>query len=94
MFMPYLLNALIISLINEGVKPLTPECLNAIINVVIPMARPAMNEDDPLTSRQFSIPASMYRALRKASAVSGKSQAQIVRDALDVELEKAEYKSS
>ena len=53
-----------------------------------------MNEDDPLTSRQFSIPASMYRALRKASEVSGKSQAQIVREALEVEIEKAEYKRS
>jgi len=92
--MPYPLNALIVSLINEGVKGLTHERLNDIINAVIPMARPAMNEDDPLTSRQFSIPASMYRALRKASEVSGKSQAQIVREALEVEIEKAEYKRS
>ena len=55
------------------------------------MARPAMNEDDPLTARQFSIPASMFKALKRASAVSGKSAAQIVRDALAVELEKPEY---
>lgn len=51
-----------------------------------------MNEDDPLTSRQFSIPASMFKALKKASAVSGKSAAQIVREALAVELAKADYK--
>ncbi len=51
-----------------------------------------MNEDDPLTSRQFSIPASMYKALKKASVVSGKSAAQIVRDALADELAKDEYK--
>ena len=58
------------------------------------MARPAMNDDDPLTARQFSIPASMFKALRKASAVSGKSAAQIVREALSVELGKAEYKGN
>jgi len=52
-----------------------------------------MNEDDPLTARQFSIPASMFIALKKASAVSGKSSAQIVRDALAVELGKPEYNS-
>ena len=56
------------------------------------MARPAMNKDDPLTSRQFSIPASMYKALARASEVSGKSAAQIVRDALSQELKRAEYK--
>jgi len=53
-----------------------------------------MNDDDPLTARQFSIPASMFKALRKASAVSGKSAAQIVREALSVELGKAEYKGN
>ena len=58
------------------------------------MARPAMNDDDPLTARQFSIPASMFKALKKASAVSGKSAAQIVREALAVELAKDAYKSS
>jgi len=57
------------------------------------MARPAIDEDDPLTARQFSIPTSMFKALRKASAVSGKSAAQIVRDALAEELKKSEYKS-
>ena len=58
------------------------------------MARPPINEDDPLTSRQFSIPISMFRALRVASEVSGKSAAQIVREALAIELEKPEYKGS
>jgi hypothetical protein len=33
----------------------------------------------------------MFRALRKASEVSGKSAAQIVREALAVELAKSEY---
>jgi len=56
------------------------------------MARPPINEDDPLTSRQFSIPISMFRALKKASEVSGKSAAQIVREALAEELAKPEYK--
>jgi len=57
------------------------------------MARQPINEDDLLTARQFSIPTSMVKALRNAAAVSGKSQAQIVREALAVELEKEEYKS-
>jgi len=35
----------------------------------------------------------MSRALRKASEVFGKSAAQIVREALAVELEKSEYNS-
>jgi len=58
------------------------------------MARPAIDEDDPLVQKAFSIPASMSKVLRKASAVSGKSAAQIVRDALAVELEKEEYKGA
>lgn len=57
------------------------------------MARKPMDEDDPLTSKQYSIPASMYKKLKKAAAVSGKSAAQIVREALAVELEKDDYKS-
>ena len=52
-----------------------------------------MNENDLLTARQFSIPTSMVIALRKAAEVSGKSQAQIVREALAVELEKPDYNS-
>ncbi len=56
------------------------------------MARPPINKDDPLTSRQYSIPISMFLALRKASEVSGKSAAQIVREALAVELAKPQYK--
>ena len=57
------------------------------------MARPPLNENDLLTARQFSIPTSMVIALRKAAEVSGKSQAQIVREALAVELEKPDYNS-
>lgn len=68
------------------------EWLNDTINMVIQMARPPIDKDDPLTSRQFSIPISMFLALREASEVSGKSAAQIVREALAVELEKDEYK--
>ncbi len=56
------------------------------------MARLPIDEDDPLTARQFSIPISLYRALKKASEVTGKSAAQIVREALAAELEKDEYK--
>jgi hypothetical protein len=58
------------------------------------MARPPIDEDDPLTARQFSIHASMFKVLRKAAAVSGKSAAQIVRDALAQELKKQEYKGT
>jgi len=58
------------------------------------MARPPIDEDDPLVSKQVSIPVSMHKALKRAKAVSGKSEAQIVRDALAVELAKKEYKSS
>ena len=55
------------------------------------MARPAIDEDDPLVQKAFSIPASMSKALKKASAVSGKSAAQIVREALAAELAKKQY---
>jgi len=56
------------------------------------MARPPIDEDEPLVSKQFSTPVSMTRKLKKAAAVSGKSAAQIVREALAVELEKDDYK--
>ena len=55
------------------------------------MARKPIDEDDPLVSKQFSIPVSMTRKLRRASDVSGKSAAQIVREALSVELAKPDY---
>ncbi len=58
------------------------------------MARKPIDEDDPLVSKQFSIPVSMTRNLKRASAVSGKSAAQIVREALAVELAKPDYKGS
>ena len=50
-----------------------------------------MNESDPLVQKSISIPVSVFTALKRAKAVSGKSEAQIVRDALAVELEKDEY---
>lgn len=56
------------------------------------MARRPMDEDDPLVSKQISVPVSMHKALKRAKAVSGKSEAQIVREALAVELEKDDYK--
>ena len=56
------------------------------------MARPPMNESDPSVQKSISIPVSMFTALKRAKAVSGKSEAQIVRDALIAELEKEEYK--
>jgi len=57
------------------------------------MARRPIDEDDPLVSKQFSIPVSMTRKLKRASEISGKSAAQIVREALAVELEKKDYNS-
>lgn len=46
------------------------------------MARRPIDEDDPLVPKQISIPLSLRRKLRKAAEVSGKSEAQIVREAL------------
>ena len=71
---------------------MTNEWPNGRIQVVIQMARPPIDENDPLVQKQISIPVSVFIALKKAKAVSGKSEAQIVRDALAVELAKAEYK--
>jgi len=56
------------------------------------MARKAIDEDDPLVPKQVSIPLSLRRKLRRASEETGKSEAQIVREALVVELEKDEYR--
>ena len=76
---------------NDVVKGLTNECVNGIIGLVIYMARKAIDEDDPLVPKQVSIPLSLRRKLRRASEETGKSEAQIVREALVVELEKDEY---
>ncbi len=58
------------------------------------MARPPLNESDPLVAKQISIPVSMHRKLKLAKEISGKSEAQIVRDALEVELAKGEYQQA
>jgi len=67
---------------NDVVKGLTNECVNGIIELVIYMARKAIDEDDPLVPKQISIPLSLRRKLRIASEETGKSEAQIVREAL------------
>ena len=51
-----------------------------------------MYEDDELVPKQVSLPLSMKRKLKQAAAVSGKSESEIVRVALDRELKRAEYK--
>lgn len=55
------------------------------------MARKPINEDDPLVPKQVSIPLSLRRKLRMASEETGKSEAQIVREALTAKLEKGEH---
>ena len=52
-----------------------------------------MYPDDDLVPKQVSLPLSMKRRLKEVAAVSGKSESEIVRDALAVELEKQEYKA-
>jgi len=56
------------------------------------MARKPIDRDDPLVPKQVSIPLSLRRKLRRASEETGKSEAQIVREALTAELEKSDYK--
>jgi predicted DNA-binding protein len=51
------------------------------------MARKPMDEDDPLVPKQISLPLSLRRKLRMASEETGKSEAQIVREALIEKLE-------
>ena len=54
------------------------------------MPRKPMNEDDPLVPKQVSLPYSLKRRLKKAALASGKSESEIVRDALVSELRKYE----
>ena len=63
------------------------ECINGRIELVITMARKPIDEDDPLVPKQISIPLSLRRKLRRASEETGKSEAQIVREALADKLE-------
>ena len=49
-----------------------------------------MNEDDPLVPKQVSLPLSLKRRLKEAASLSGKSESEIVLDALAVELAKYE----
>jgi metal-responsive CopG/Arc/MetJ family transcriptional regulator len=52
------------------------------------MPRKPMNEDDPLVPKQVSIPNSLKLKLKRAAESSGKSESEIVRDALVLELRK------
>jgi len=52
------------------------------------MPRKPMNEDDPLVPKQVSIPNSLKLKLKRAAEASGKSESEIVRDALVLELTK------
>ena len=47
-----------------------------------------MNEADPLVPEQLSIPNSLKLRLKRAAEASGKSESEIVRDALVLELTK------
>ena len=58
------------------------------MNVVIKMPRQPMNENDPLVPKQVSLPLSLKRKLKKAALASGKSESEIVRDALSRELKR------
>ena len=41
-----------------------------------------MNEDDPLVPKQISLPLSMKRALKEEAQRCGKSESEIIREAL------------
>jgi len=57
------------------------------------MPHKPMNEDDPLVPKQVSLRHSLTKKLEQAVAISGKSESEIVRDALTVELKKNDYNS-
>jgi len=57
------------------------------------MPRKPMNEDDPLVPKQVLLPNSLKQRLKEAAIESGKSESEIVRDALTVELKKLERRS-
>ena len=50
-----------------------------------------MYPDDDLVPKQVSLPLSMKRRLKEAAAVSGKSESEIVRIALERELKRKAY---
>lgn len=52
------------------------------------MPRKPMNENDPLVPKQISLPLSFKEALKRAAIVTGKSESEIVRQALAEELKK------
>ena len=56
------------------------------------MPRKPMNEDDPLVPKQVSLPFSLKRKLKEAAIASGKSESEIVRDALGMELQRSIYR--
>jgi hypothetical protein len=53
------------------------------------MPRKPMSEDDPLVPKQVSIPNSLKLKLKRAAEASGKSESEIVREALKEYMEGA-----
>lgn len=47
-----------------------------------------MNEDDPLVPKQISIPVSLKKRLKDEAQKTGKSESEIIREALRVRLER------
>jgi hypothetical protein len=52
------------------------------------MPRKPMNENDPLVPKQISLPNSLKLKLKRAAEASGKSESEIVREALAEKLAK------
>jgi hypothetical protein len=52
------------------------------------MPRKPMNEDDPLVPKQISIPVSLKKRLKDEAQKTGKSESEIIREALRVRLER------
>ena len=50
------------------------------------MPRKPMNENDPLVPKQISLPNSLKMRLKRAAEASGKSESEIVREALTEKL--------
>jgi len=46
------------------------------------MPRQPMNPDDPLVPKQISLPLSMKKALKEEAQKTGKSESEIIREAL------------
>lgn len=64
------------------------------MNPVVRMPRKPMNEADPLVPKQVSLPVSLKKRLKEAASASKKSESEIVRDALQAELERPVYRKA